>query len=196
MSRTLQIPEQFFKELATKDKMYARVWVYWITNNVNDIFIDGFVQEQEKKYPSITNIRDIYEFGIQFLDEFKIIEKKKSKTYSKDFNEVSKKVLDYLNDKAGSSFMHKKTNLDIISARMTEGFVYSDFIKVIDSKVKDWKGTDWEKYLRPITLFSKTKFENYLNGASKSTTTTDNKFAKFSESVAKAKEIIKFYKNE
>jgi uncharacterized phage protein (TIGR02220 family) len=168
--------------------------VYWISNNIDDIFVEGFLQEQEKKYPSI-NIRDIYEFGIQFLDEFKIIEKKNKKTYSKEVNDVSKKVLDYLNDKAGTSFMYKKTNLEIISARMSEGFVYSDFTKVIDSKVEDWKGTDWEKYIRPITLFSKTKFENYLNGAAKSKS-TDNKFTKFSESVAKAKEIIKFYKNK
>ena len=33
---------------------------------------------------------------------------------------------------------------------------------VIDTKAKEWMGTDMEKYLRPETLFG-SKFENYLN---------------------------------
>ena len=37
-----------------------------------------------------------------------------------------------------------------------------DFQRVIDNKCADWKGTEWEKYLRPATLFG-TKFESYLN---------------------------------
>ena len=43
-----------------------------------------------------------------------------------------------------------------------------DFKKVIDSKSKEWLNTDFEKYLRPATLFG-TKFENYLNEANKKT---------------------------
>jgi uncharacterized phage protein (TIGR02220 family) len=42
--------------------------------------------------------------------------------------------------------------------------------ETIDNKVSDWKGTDYEKYLRPETLFGN-KFEAYVNqkvkGASK-----------------------------
>ena len=37
-----------------------------------------------------------------------------------------------------------------------------DFKVVIDKKVKGWKGTNMEMYLRPETLFG-TKFEGYLN---------------------------------
>jgi uncharacterized phage protein (TIGR02220 family) len=29
--------------------------------------------------------------------------------------------------------------------------------------VAKWKGTEWEQYLRPQTLFQASKFENYLN---------------------------------
>ena len=49
---------------------------------------------------------------------------------------------------------------------MKEGYVIEDFKKVIDSKSKEWLNTDFEKYLRPATLFG-TKFENYLNEANK-----------------------------
>ena len=46
-------------------------------------------------------------------------------------------------------------------AREKDGFIY-DFCTVIDKKVKQWTGTEWEKFLRPETLFG-TKFEGYLN---------------------------------
>ena len=72
-------------------------------------------------------------------------------------------VLSYLNEKAGTSYRPstKKTRT-LIQARQKEGFALSDFKVVIDKKISDWMGTDWEKYLRPETLFG-TKFEGYLN---------------------------------
>lgn len=72
-------------------------------------------------------------------------------------------VLDYLNKVLGTKYKatSDKTR-KLIDARVKEGFTQEDFYKVIDNKVKDWKGTDMEKYLRPETLFG-TKFESYLN---------------------------------
>lgn len=72
-------------------------------------------------------------------------------------------VIDYLNLKTGKSYKatSKKTK-DLIRARQNDGFTLDDFKKVIDNKVSSWTGTDWEKYLRPETLFG-TKFESYLN---------------------------------
>lgn len=50
-----------------------------------------------------------------------------------------------------------------ITARLKEGFTYSDFCKVIDNKVNDWLNDSyWSKFLRPETLFGN-KFEGYLN---------------------------------
>ena len=78
--------------------------------------------------------------------------------------EASEKIISYLNEKANTTFesASKKTQ-QLISARIEEGFGIDDFLKVIDKKTAHWKGSRSEKYLRPITLFSKTKFENYLN---------------------------------
>ena len=75
----------------------------------------------------------------------------------------NKTIVDYLNEKAGTKYKHttRKTK-DCIRARMKEGFTLDDFFRVIEVKCAEWLGTEWEKYLRPETLFG-TKFESYLN---------------------------------
>ncbi len=192
MARIIQIPETFFKEISLKDKLYSRIWFYWLSNNIDEIFDHDFVERQVKLYPSVVDIVEIYEFGIQLLgQDFKITTKKKKEFDDKTIK-IAERVIDYLNEKAGTSFMYKKTNLELISGRLTEGFDYEDFKIVIDNKVSDWKGSDWEKYLRPLTLFSKSKFENYLNGAK---TKPTNKVSKFADSITKAKQIIGLHKD-
>lgn len=81
-----------------------------------------------------------------------------------------KKILDYLNQKTGKHYRNVPTNQDLIRARWNDGYRFDDFIKVIDNKVADWKGTGVtfsggqlaENYLQPSTLFSR-KFDKYLN---------------------------------
>lgn len=77
-------------------------------------------------------------------------------------------VINYLNQKVGTSYKAttKKTQ-SLINARVNEGFTLNDFKKVIDIKTDEWKVTDFEKFLRPDTLFSP-KFESYLNQAVRS----------------------------
>lgn len=73
-------------------------------------------------------------------------------------------VVDYLNGKTGQSYRATtKATQQHINARLAEGFNVDDFKRVIDNKCAEWIGTEWEKYLRPSTLFG-SKFENYLNG--------------------------------
>lgn len=72
-------------------------------------------------------------------------------------------IISHLNRKANRNYkangLKTRTN---IKARWNEGFRLDDFIHVIDTMVKDWSGTKYEKYLRPETLFGP-KFEGYLN---------------------------------
>ena len=71
-------------------------------------------------------------------------------------------ALFYLNEKSGSQFREARGNLDLITARLKEPGVTIEGIKqMIDAKCREWKGTEWEKFLRPETLFGKTKFESY-----------------------------------
>lgn len=78
-----------------------------------------------------------------------------------------KYIVEYLNEKTGKSFKaNTSATQKHIKARLAEGFTVEDFKKVIDNQCAKWKGTDWEQYLRPSTLFG-TKFENYLNSGVK-----------------------------
>jgi uncharacterized phage protein (TIGR02220 family) len=77
---------------------------------------------------------------------------------------IFKEIISYLNDKANTKFKDgNKANQRIISGRLDEGHTLEDFKTVIDNMVAKWKGTEWEQYLRPQTLFQASKFENYLN---------------------------------
>ena len=91
-----------------------------------------------------------------------------SKKKEKD-NNIYSLVIDYLNKKANTNYRPTTKNTQsFINARVKEGYTVEDFKKVIDSKSKEWLNTDFEKYLRPVTLFG-SKFENYLNEANKKT---------------------------
>ena len=192
--RQYVVPAQFFKAIAEKGNLYSRLWVYWLGEFVDDIFEPDFIEKQVKnlkKHVGEDEISEIYQYGVQFLQHFKVIEEKKkkaSKQISKEVKLVADKVIEYLNLKTGATFSTKGSNIDLIASRISEGFTISDFKLVIDKKTEDWKGSDYEKYLRPITLFAKTKFENYLN--SKDATKRTSNFSKFADSVQRAKELI------
>lgn len=73
-------------------------------------------------------------------------------------------IIDYLNNKLGKKFTYRNKNYNSkINARLEEGFTVDDFKTVIDKKYSKWKGTEFEKYLDPDTLFAPSKFEKYLN---------------------------------
>ena len=108
-----------------------------------------------------------------------------SKKKEKD-NNIYSLVIDYLNKKANTNYRPTTKNTQsFINARVKEGYTVEDFKKVINSKSKEWLNTDFEKYLRPATLFG-TKFENYLNEANKKTPTAigaENKNIKVNPSI-------------
>lgn len=85
------------------------------------------------------------------------------RTNKNEKNNIYSSVISYLNEKADTHFKpSSKATQRFIDARVNDKFELDDFKKVIDTKVAGWKGTDWEKFLRPATLFGP-KFEDYLN---------------------------------
>lgn len=94
---------------------------------------------------------------------------------------ITAKVVDYLNQKLGTRYKAdtEKTQR-LIRARIREGATLEDFRKVIDKKVKEWRGTKLEPYLRPETLFG-TKFEGYLNQGAAGTRTGNGSFTDFEQ---------------
>lgn len=73
-------------------------------------------------------------------------------------------ILEHLNSVAGKGFRSVETNLEFIQSRLGEGGVTPDGCrKMIERQVQLWKGTEQEEYLRPSTLFNKTKFAGYYD---------------------------------
>ena len=76
---------------------------------------------------------------------------------------ICKEVISYLNLKAKKNFkVNTASHQKFIKARLKEGYVLEDFKKVVDVMVAKWKGTEYEQYLQPQTLFGN-KMDNYLN---------------------------------
>lgn len=81
----------------------------------------------------------------------------------KELKEIIKRIIDYLNNKCNTKYKPNTANTKKhIHARLEEGYSEQDFYTVIDKKAKEWIGTEYEKFLRPDTLFC-SKFESYLN---------------------------------
>lgn len=72
-------------------------------------------------------------------------------------------IIAYLNLKSCSKYSTTAPeNLKFVRARLAN-YSPDDLRGVVDRKVAAWKGTEWEKFLRPETLFNATKFQGYVN---------------------------------
>jgi len=78
------------------------------------------------------------------------------------YHEHSRIALHWLNEKSGKHFRELDCNLGVISQRLREPGVSLDGVKLmIERQCKLWMGTSQQEYLRPETLFGKSKFDNY-----------------------------------
>ena len=190
--RNIVLPETFIKVIAAKGGLYSRIWFYWLGNFVDEIEDEGFIDKQMGAFPQISEIREIYNFGIQHLRQhIEIVEVEVEN--EKDFrHKILVEVIEYLNSKAETTYRPVGKTKDIVYTRIKEGYTLSDFKIVIDKKTKEWMGTKDEMYLRPLTLFS-TKFENYLNGKTAKSNGSDN-FNNFAKTIADAKVLVGIYR--
>lgn len=129
---------------------YDRTLWYAITEKGKSILQNGEMKITEKSNGNSTEVTPIPDINTDY----------KNKDYKTDNIYI---VVQYLNEKAKTNYKATTAKTKTcIKARLAEGFTVEDFKSVIDKKCKEWIGTDWEKYLRPETLFG-TKFESYLN---------------------------------
>lgn len=71
-------------------------------------------------------------------------------------------VLNFLNVKTDHQYQPVDANLKLIRARFKEGATMQDMKMIIAMKRREWKDKEeFAKYLRPATLFDKTKFWQY-----------------------------------
>ena len=72
-------------------------------------------------------------------------------------------VLEFLNERAGKKFPPSDSNIGIIVARFRESFTPAQARQVIAMKVRKWLGDEkMAEYLRPLTLFNRKNFSNYV----------------------------------
>ena len=105
--------------------------------------------------------------GNNTVSELEILQTNKTNNNEIDNNNnkllICKEVISYLNLKAKKNFkVDTASHQKFIKARLKEGYVLEDFKKVVDIMVAKWKGTEYEQYLQPQTLFGN-KMDNYLN---------------------------------
>lgn len=78
------------------------------------------------------------------------------------FHPDSRTCLFILNEACGKHFRETDSNLAVISARLNEGGVDVAGVRLmVTRQCKRWLNTDQAEYLRPETLFGKTKFDGY-----------------------------------
>lgn len=78
------------------------------------------------------------------------------------YKDDAKDMLKVLNTMAGRDFRFVDTNIKPIIDRLKSGITRDQIHAMIGMKVREWKGTDQDKYLRPATLFNKSKCEQYI----------------------------------
>ncbi|MBW2106609.1 MAG: conserved phage C-terminal domain-containing protein [Deltaproteobacteria bacterium] len=79
-----------------------------------------------------------------------------------NFRKEAKEIIVFLNEKTGKAFQPVDANINFIVARLKEGATITNCRQVIARKVREWKGDEENnKYLRPATLFNKSKFWQY-----------------------------------
>ncbi len=81
-----------------------------------------------------------------------------------DVREMALEVLIFLNEVAHRQFRSTPTYLTLIEARLKEVDLDLPGIKTMISRmVAKWRGTEYEEYLQPDTLFGKKKFQGYYD---------------------------------
>ncbi len=125
---------------------------------------------QDNSYKCTTNVHqrlEIRDKSLEFKDKDIYIVEQNEK------NDIKKQkllddiypLIDYLNLKSNKNFRKSNdTAIKLLNARLNDGYTVDDIKYVIDVKCSQWlESPDFNKYLRPETLFNKTKFENYIN---------------------------------
>lgn len=76
-------------------------------------------------------------------------------------------VLNHLNTVTGSKFRKCKSSLENIRARLRENYSVEQLILIVDYKHEQWQDTKYYEYMQPTTLFRPTKFDGYLQHATR-----------------------------
>ena len=76
--------------------------------------------------------------------------------------DVAVQILEFLNFKTGRNYQPVKANIEMIKARLKDGATVDELRMVVAKKCREWATDEkMNEYLRPATLFNRTKFAQY-----------------------------------
>ena len=133
-------------------------------NLPNRIYLDALNGSVESTFQEVQKVHiGSVENTLSEVQKVHTIKTENTKTENNNKLLICKEVISYLNLKAKKNFkVDTASHQKFIKARLKEGYVLEDFKKVVDIMVAKWKGTEYEQYLQPQTLFGN-KMDNYLN---------------------------------
>lgn len=111
------------------------------------------------------------ESGLSYLEIEELINvliSKRKKKAPLMYPEETITALNYLNERLGKKHMYTeetvpKKFVEMVSARLEEGYSMDKIKAVVWFKTRQWlKDEKMKKYLRPDTLFNRTKFNSYV----------------------------------
>jgi len=75
----------------------------------------------------------------------------------------AREILSFLNTKTGRLYRPVEANLGLIESRLKDGIGFQDLKSLVAKKCREWLPDEkMSAYLRPATLFNKTKCEQYV----------------------------------
>lgn len=138
----------------------------WISQLVKKGYITLELEYKEGSKEILHRYLRIFQYPIEEKVNTPMEEKVKENNtiINNTINKYIVEIIEYLNSVCGTSYKNNsKKTVTLIKARLKENYTVNDFKKVIDTMNTKWKGTQFEQYLRPSTLFNEDKFEGYLN---------------------------------
>ena len=156
------------KEVRQGNNLPNRIYISAVDGTVNSTVSELEILQSGTVNNTVSEL-EILQSGTvnNTVSELEILQTNKTNNNEIDNNNnklsICKEVISYLNLKAKKNFkVDTASHQKFIKARLKEGYVLEDFKKVVDIMVAKWKGTEYEQYLQPQTLFGN-KMDNYLN---------------------------------
>ena len=156
------------KEVRQGNNLPNRIYISAVDGTVNSTVSELEILQSGTVNNTVSEL-EILQSGTvnNTVSELEILQTNKTDNNEIDNNNnklsICKEVISYLNLKAKKNFkVNTASHQKFIKARLKEGYVLEDFKKVVDIMVAKWKGTEYEQYLQPQTLFGN-KMDNYLN---------------------------------
>lgn len=180
----IKVPIVFLKYLNDGNERLRQFWFYLLIN-----YADKVIETDETDW--LNEISEISKEDIsEFYENGRRLLLSKKRVYPKIDSEkkvVAENILEFLNVEVDVKYQKTAKNLNLIIGLLNRGYSPYDIKKVILKKKKDWQNTDYEKFLRPETLFNPNKFESYYN---QKENILNNNLKKFANAINEAKQLF------